>query len=107
MREKIIELLYDENVRSDCGVERLADEICAIGLTNWVPVSEGLPVDCVECLVTTKDVTGYSFVKTCFYGEAEDINGFYDYDPDYGFWEVDNVVAWMPLSAPYKGEEDV
>ena len=30
MKEKIIDLLYDENVRCDCGIEWLAEEICTI-----------------------------------------------------------------------------
>ena len=47
MREKIIELLYDENVRSDCGVERLADEICAIKSVKWA-ITENLSEDCEE-----------------------------------------------------------
>ena len=37
MREKIIDLLYSENVRSDCGIERLADEICAIEPVKCIP----------------------------------------------------------------------
>lgn len=55
MREKIIGLLYDENVRSDCGIERLADEICAIDPVKkgkWIEVENkwgGLEIRCSEC----------------------------------------------------------
>jgi len=50
MREKIIELLYAENVRSDCGIERLADEICAIDPIKkgrWI--KQNPMVDTEEC----------------------------------------------------------
>ena len=51
MREKIIELLYAENVRSDCGIERLADEICAINSVKkgkWIKHKDGY-YRCSEC----------------------------------------------------------
>ena len=50
MREKIIDLLYAENVRSDCGIERLADEICAINSVKkgkWI--KQNPLVDTEEC----------------------------------------------------------
>lgn len=34
--------------------------------------------------------------------------GWYDYDPEYGFHEIDRryIIAWMPLPEPYKEEEN-
>ena len=98
MREKIIELLYAENVRSDCGTERLADEICAINSVKWIPVSERPPEDGVQVLVT------------------DDAGGLATIDVDYGYFDEEygrfdwfhsqNVTAWMPLPEPYRKDGD-
>ena len=93
MREKIIDLLYAENVRSDCGIERLADEICAIDPARWIPVTERLPEEEVEVLVTD-DAGGLATI---------DVDGGY-FDEEYGRFEwfhSQNVTAWMPLPEPY------
>lgn len=96
MREKIIDLLYAENVRSDCGIERLADEICAIDPMKWTTVSERLPKEEYEVLVTTS----WHDVCIAWYDDgkwrAEYIN---EYDDD-------EILAWMPLPEPWRGEED-
>lgn len=48
VREKLVELLYDNNVRCDQKIEGLADDVIDIiahGITvqNWIPVTERLP----------------------------------------------------------------
>ena len=74
---------------------------------EWIPVSERLPEDhCV--LVTYKDGDEY-FVRQMYYGKAylpyEEKVCFYLSDSEYGDIEWDEVVAWMPLPAPYEVEE--
>lgn len=55
MREKIISLLYAENVQSDCGVERLADELCAIDAVEVVR--------CRNCEWWCKDPDGITYCE--------------------------------------------
>ena len=64
---------------------------------DWIPISERLPSEAGEYLVTVK---GYShlpgnYVKTAFGVQLKDSQGFYCC-PD--------VLAWMPMPEPYKEE---
>ena len=43
--------------------------------------------------------TNYSFVDEYKFHENLD-SGFYDYDSEYGYYLVRNVIAWMPLPEP-------
>lgn len=86
-------------------------------LLKWTPVSEGLPEKDGAYLVTQKftGITNYTIcsgVSIVYYSrnlsavarEFADVYraGWYNSDDEYGYWEVDNVVAWMPLPEPYK-----
>lgn len=84
--------------------------------TIWIPVSERLPEDGIY-LVTVERITDVPRIDMKSF--AKDLNkvdefdfpkhkcGWYDYDSEYGYWEDTNVVAWMPLPQPYKGESEV
>jgi hypothetical protein len=81
----------------------------------WIPCSERLPEEDGEYLVTlhwsnypngvealhfTNDLS--SVDRVGYAGEKRP--GWYEYDSDYGCYEIDNVIAWMPHPEPY--EED-
>ena len=84
-------------------------------VSRWIPVSERLPEDGVY-LVTVERTTGEQRIETKSF--AKDLHrfdsydfpehkcGWYDYDSEYGYWEDTNVIAWMPLPQPYKGESE-
>lgn len=59
--------------------------------TRWIPVSERLPKDCEQVLVTLGDDLDDDWVATCIY---------YEQNP---FWE--RVIAWMPLPQAYREEQ--
>ena len=82
---------------------------------GWIPCSEKLPYDDenikryivqlengrIDVLGFVKDA--YKYQPLDFYeykGKHKPI--FYDYDPEYGCVENDDVIAWQPLPAPYK-----
>lgn len=108
MREKIIDLLYAENVRSDCGIERLADKICAIDPVKWTPVTEGLPIP----NMVYEDVYVYYLVQN-EYGDMM-VATFIQFTGGARVWQqmyqdgaiMEDIVAWRPLPKPWKGEEN-
>lgn len=88
---------------------------------KWTPVKEKLPDNDCECWVTVTIGGGMrNIVHRCNYtsdlydvDEYDFINrkgesGFYNYDSEYGHYEIDNVIAWMPYfePKPYKAERE-
>ena len=89
---------------------------------GWIPVSERLPEEDGEYLVTVKPTfkNMRNYIKHCDFAlnlylvdEYDFVNkkgvaGFYKYDSEYGYYEVTEVIAWCELPEPYKmcgGEE--
>lgn len=81
----------------------------------WVPCNERPPEEDGKYLVTlhwgnypnsvetlhfTNDLS--SVDRVGYAGEKRP--GWYEYDSDYGCYEIDNVIAWMPRPEPYKGD---
>lgn len=102
VREKLVELFYDNNVRCDQKIEGLADDVMGIianGVTvqKWISVDDMLPGEKVNCIVHYKhaycDNDDYWAIGICFYdGEKFRIGCAY------------KVTHWMPLPKPPKGE---
>ena len=69
------------------------------GTHDWIPVTEALPRDDEEVIVTCLDDSGdtpYSYTAVAWHYN--------------GMWVCDNmrclfVIAWLPMPDPYKGEE--
>lgn len=103
VREKLVELFYENNVRCDQKIEGLADDVIDIianGVTvqEWVPVTERLPEDSGYYLVVHQNKYNGSisiafemYIK-CKIGEW--------WENDYAY----DVTHWMPLPEPPKGE---
>lgn len=70
----------------------------AVQEPHWIPCKERLPELDEICLVTEKDGS----IRHCYFDSADPVlfatfeEGLY----------VRNVVAWMPLPAPYNGERE-
>lgn len=80
---------------------------------RWIPVDEGRPKGETVCLVT--DSKGlveiatfaedlYEFDEYDFH-DKRGVAGWICFDDEWGrYFDVDNVVAWMPLPEPYQSE---
>lgn len=79
---------------------------------KWTPISEGLPKKGGDYLISTDwgSVSIKTFSKNLRSVDRHDFkekkSGWYSYDSEYGYYECDYVVAWMPLPKPYKKEGD-
>lgn len=90
--------------RSEETVAAIEMGIHALEETKWIPCSERMPEEAYGCLVTVMDCEAYSM---------EDFENIY---PKFVGWDGETwndgdgeeiafeVIAWMPLPEPYKGE---
>lgn len=95
-----------------------ADESSSEKPNKWIPVSERLPEEIGEYLVTQKaSFSDYIYRSIVGYAlNLHDVDeydfadkkraGWYEYDRECGYYEIDGVIAWMPLPDPYKVESE-
>ena len=74
-------------------------------VNKWIPCSERLPENGRQVLVYARSVH-YALAK---YDEMRDAGGVYrkqwvTFDAWKPFYTIKEVIAWMPLPEPYKGE---
>lgn len=122
----VLNTLHDNPLLSDIHRQALEVGIMAIKALSssenpnkWIPVSERLPEEKGTYLVTQKATfTDYVYISVAGYAlnlhdvdeydfEGKKRAGWYEYDSEYGYYEIDNVVAWMSLPEPYKAESEV
>lgn len=82
---------------------------------DWIPVSERLPEKDGEYLVTVSSFCGEIVFKCSFamdlhkvdeYNFPEHKCGFYGIDSEWGSYEINDVIAWMPSPDPYRKESE-
>lgn len=84
-------------------------------MDNWIPVTERLPKEDGEYLVTYS-VYGTRLIRVLPYSNnlykidnydfsRSDKKGFYNFDSDYGYCKRNDVIAWKPLPKPYEKEK--
>ena len=102
VREKLVELFYDNNVWCDQKIEGLADDVMEIithGVTaqEWISVDDRLPEETINCIVHYQhaycDNDDYWAIGFCCYDGEK-----FQLGPAY------KVTHWMPLPQPPKGE---
>ena len=118
VREKLVELFYDNNVRCDQKIEGLVDDVMDIiahGVTvqEWINSEEMLPefpclaidvngnsVFIPDGIITIKDKHGEWCINASLAKEVRLIDGT---KLDALIWE-NRIAYWMPLPQPPKGE---
>ena len=101
VREKLLELFYDNNVRCDQKIEGLADDVMDIiahGITvqEWISVDERLPENFISVLGYMTDAGEFPPVRECYtVGNAF-------FFPALG--DVHPVSHWCEMPQPPKGE---
>lgn len=83
---------------------------------EWIPINQEYPRDNTKVLVTRDiysvpmiDIGVFTFNLHEF--DPNDFNdeeyrraGFCKYDSEWGYYEINDVLAWMPLPEPWRGE---
>lgn len=67
---------------------------------HWIPCSERLPIARQSVILSTKEWTG----EGCYWETTEHHVIWKGYRWNATYWD-DEVIAWMPLPEPWKGEE--
>ena len=69
---------------------------------GWIPVTEALPEDACQCIVTAKvkHVDNYPDYEVDTADFADGI-----FTTANSWWGVESIIAWMPLPEPYKEGE--
>ena len=79
---------------------------------KWIPVSERLPEEDGEYLVTIKKRNGIIFCDVCTFDAGDAEKPFCSSNSSLrDYWKhglpKDMTIAWMPLPEPYKAESEV
>ena len=84
---------------------------------RWIPVSERMPEDGENCLVSVRCSNNFlvdrgTYSTDLFNVDEEDFfgnrgeSGWYYLSSEYGYCKILNVIAWMPEPRPYKEIKD-
>ncbi len=84
---------------------------------HWIPVSERMPEDGENCLVSVRCSNDFlvdrgTYSTDLFKVDEEDFfgnrgeSGWYYHSSEYGYCKILNVIAWMPEPRPYKEIKD-
>ena len=103
VREKLVELFYDNNVRCDQKIEGLADDVMDIishGVTvqEWISVNDRLPENNQWALCFMKDKSFGTF-RVLQWNYID-----WQWNDGNERWKEKDVTHWMPLPEIPKGE---
>ena len=84
---------------------------------NWISVKDRLPTENGDYLVAIDCFGKHRYIKSVSWAndlhefdkwdfpveDYREVGGFYDFDSDFGHYEVSDVLAWCKIE-PYEGE---
>lgn len=103
---------FDRTTRKEREALDLAIKV--LEKAKWIPVSERLPDERKDCIVTFKD----GYVDTMYYApdlyKVDEFDfctkkgkaGWYNCDSEWGYYSREDIIAWMPLPKPYNAESE-
>ena len=107
---EIVDLVLDESITTDSRVKLhiKLDELCKLAIQalnqRWIPVSERLPEENGQYLITVKYKPEADY-ENIYAEHGEWADGRWDMFCFGHCGEVEGIVAWMPLPEPYKEVE--
>lgn len=101
MHGELIDLLYDNNVRCDIGIESLAENIREVCTPSWISVKDRLPIEKGEYLVTYHPCY-WDNVKPELCVGIDTFRG----KTTWAKKKYQRVVAWIPKPEAYKESEE-
>ena len=105
--EKILERLEEERHPEICGcwetmridrAKNIVQEVAEEYNNGWILCSEQFPEECIEVLVSVKEIDGSIYTRTSWIQDDVWVIKKTPLNP--------TVIAWQPLPEPYKREED-
>lgn len=116
-RAKLLEAMSDGYLDEDTVYTMIImlDGEPTVAVPQWISVKERMP-EKKDSYLVVKDLFGDKIETICgFTKNLRDVSfvdfdgntnpGWYDYDSEYGYFEVNNVTHWMPLPEAPKEEE--
>lgn len=104
------------NLVALCSIDNLPSVNPKSKTGHWIPVSERLPEKDGEYLVTVSfHFCGEMVFKCSFATDLHKVDeyefpehkcGFYGIDSEWGSYEINDVIAWMPSPEPYRKESE-
>ena len=95
--------LYDHDRHNCPRFNKVIPRTIEAAKPMWIPVTERLPEDACQCIVTAKvkHVDNYPDYEVDTADFADGI-----FTTANSWWGVESIIAWMPLPEPWKGEQD-
>ena len=100
------------------GMKREIERMVVASKPRWIPVTERLPDKDCKYLTVNLPCNIEPIIQVCCYAkdlykvdkydfcDKKQKHGFYQYDGEWGFFEVSGITHWMPLPEPPKEETD-
>ena len=101
---KLIELLYENNVRCDQGIEGLAEDIQHLFDNRWIDAQKNPPpmTDTQYCASESVLILLRNHTQAVAFYVYDDEGNYWDSEDMKSMYEIEDVAYWQPLPASPK-----